>query len=92
MAEIEQLDYDELLRWRLFFAQRPPGWREDTRTHAIMQTFGCKAAGHEVFPSLRAMKEFNDKRLAAKPAGPSKNFLNKLVAVAAKNGVDWKPN
>ena len=57
-----------------------------------MQSFGCKAPGHEVFPSLRAMKEHHDRKLdKGASAAPSNAFLKRLVGIAKRNGADWTP-
>lgn len=81
------MDFQEFEGWRQFFHSRPPGWREDLRAHAIMQSFGCKLSAEEVFPSIRQMRA----KQATVKSGPSAGFFSALIAAAKKNGVDWNP-
>lgn len=48
-----EMPYDELLRWMNYFERRPIGWREDNRTHKLMQVQGCDQPAVELFPSLQ---------------------------------------
>jgi hypothetical protein len=47
-----ELMYDEFLGWLDFFDRRPVGWREDDRTHKLMQAFGVKEKPWVIFGSL----------------------------------------
>jgi len=49
---MSEMTYEEYLGWYAYFEQRPPGWREDDRTHKLMQVQGLKEPGYKVFPSL----------------------------------------
>jgi len=52
---LDELTYEELLGWYNYFERRPVGWREDDRTHKLLQVQGCKEPGHKIFPSLKAV-------------------------------------
>jgi hypothetical protein len=49
------MPYEELLGWVAYFERRPVGWREDDRTHKLLQAQGVKAKATEIFPSLQAL-------------------------------------
>lgn len=51
------MPYLELLGWMEYFDRRPVGWREDDRTHKLLQAAGVKAKGTEIFVSLARMQE-----------------------------------
>lgn len=51
------MPYLELLGWMDYFERRPIGWREDDRTHKILQSAGVKAKSTEIFASLARMQE-----------------------------------
>jgi len=53
----DNMPYLELLGWMDYFERRPIGWREDDRTHKILQSAGVKAKGTEIFASLARMHE-----------------------------------
>ena len=50
----------------MFFNQRPYGWRDDSRTHKLMQVQGCKQPAADLFPSLGALAKEAEKS----PANP----------------------
>lgn len=52
VAEVYDMPYLEYLGWLDYFDRRPIGWREDDRTHKLLQAQGVTAKGHEVFESL----------------------------------------
>jgi hypothetical protein len=51
------MDYEEFLKWMDYFDRRPVGWRDDLRTHMLMQAWGTKEPAHKVFASLKRMHE-----------------------------------
>lgn len=88
---MEEMPYEELLKWVSFFKDRPFGWREDQRTLMIMKSFGFKGKGSDVFPSLRAMEQNRQANIDAGKVLPTGNFLEKMLK--ARNGDDsgWVP-
>jgi hypothetical protein len=60
---LNEMPYDELRGWNLFFLQRPIGWREDNRTALNMMAFAGDAIKPEnIFPSLATMKKQHEDR------------------------------
>jgi hypothetical protein len=58
MAELEELDYDEVLDWFEFFRRRPYGWRDDNRAAVVaMSMAGSKIKPEDLFESLKILKE-----------------------------------
>jgi hypothetical protein len=51
------MPYEELLGWQHYLRVRPVGWRDDFRTVKIMQSFGFKGKGEDVFASLAALSK-----------------------------------
>jgi len=49
---VEEMPYDEYLKWGIYFEKRPVGWRDDSRTHTLLQAQGVKAKPYEIFSSL----------------------------------------
>lgn len=91
------MHYDEFAKWVQFFKHRPAGWREDHRTAMIMQSFGTKAKGHELFSSLAQMKTVEDQAKNLAESGTitgatvmsKSNFQNSLFfskMIGAKGG------
>ena len=54
---MQDMPYDEFLKWNEFFFRYPIGWREDYRTSLIMRAQGVKASSEEIFPTLRRLRE-----------------------------------
>lgn len=54
---LEEMPYSELRDWGEYFSRRPSGWRDDQRTSYMIQAFGAKVKGEEIFPSLAAVHE-----------------------------------
>jgi hypothetical protein len=74
------------LKWNEFFRQRPIGWREDDRTHKLLQVQGVKAPGEEIFVSLAQMKELAKERQAAK-SEVINSLVNSQLGVMLLNSV-----
>lgn len=73
---LEEMPYDELVKWGLYFEARPSGWREDDRTAKLLMAFGVNKKPHELFQSLAKMKENEEKAKATmKPGQISFNNL-----------------
>jgi len=49
------MTYEELQGWLSYFEKRPVGWRDDDRTHKLLQAQGVKEKAVNIFPSLRAI-------------------------------------
>jgi hypothetical protein len=56
------MDYEEFTGWCAYFSLRPVGWRDDSRTHMLMSTWGLKEPGHKIFTSLETMRQGNQER------------------------------
>ena len=50
---MEEMPYDELLRWYVYFDKRPPEWRADDRAAKLLQAQGVKEKAWNLFPSLQ---------------------------------------
>lgn len=90
---MDEMPYEELCNWVIYFKSRPVGWREDHRTSLLMRSFGSKQSGEEIFPSLAAVRKSSEKepeelRLARtfKNSGLFDRFKN----VAEANGIKWE--
>ena len=57
-----EMPHEELIMWSRYFEARPVGWREDSRTALIVQSQGAKVKGEEIFPSLAAMREWENQQ------------------------------
>jgi hypothetical protein len=68
---MEEMPYDELLKWYEYFDRRPIGWREDDRTAKIVQAQGAKIKATDLFPSLKKIYEPDQKY---KPDDPMSTF------------------
>lgn len=53
----DEMSFVELQDWIEFFRRRPVGWQDDMRTSFLMQAFGTKAKGPDIFPSLKTIHE-----------------------------------
>jgi hypothetical protein len=59
---MDEMPYEELLGWQLYFKSRPIGWREDQRTAVLMKSFvGDKVDPKKIFSSLAAVEESSNK-------------------------------
>lgn len=47
-----EMSYDEFVKWQLFFAQEPLGWREDYRTAKLLEAQGVKTPARQIFKSI----------------------------------------
>lgn len=52
----EQMPYDELITWQVYFESRPVGWRDDERFMRVLNALGSKDDGTKTFASLARMK------------------------------------
>ena len=52
---IDEMPYEEMLGWFAYFETRPVGWRDDDRTHKLLQAQGVKEKAYKIFPSLEAI-------------------------------------
>jgi len=51
----DKMPYEELLGWFSYFEQRPAGWRDDDRTHKLLQAQGVKEKPWIIFPTLSSI-------------------------------------
>jgi len=82
-----EMPYEELLGWMAYFERRPIGWREDDRTHKLLQAQGVKAKAVDIFPSLQALYSKPAKKEGNKM--DIKNFKGSLLyhkIMSAKGG------
>ena len=87
MYQLEtEMPHTELMKWIEFFQRRPVGWREDHRTSMLMNAFGVKEKGHNLFGSLKVIHDRTEAEKAKGNALPSGKFLQMMQS--AKNGDD----
>jgi hypothetical protein len=83
---MEEMPYDEFLRWNAYFERRPIGWREDDRTAKLLQAQGVEKKATEIFPSLNVIYNGNqpavveDGRLSLGDMQSSSFFQQMLTA------------
>lgn len=58
--EIQDMPYDEYVKWQKYFETRPIGWREDERTLKLLQIQGFKGEPSSIFSSFASMKKNED--------------------------------
>jgi len=58
--EVEEMPYDEFVKWQKYFEIRPIGWREDDRTLKLLQVQGFKGEPSSVFNSFAKLKKADD--------------------------------
>lgn len=51
----QEMTYEELKGWFNYFEQRPYGWRDDDRTHKLLQAQGVKEKPWKIFHTLDAI-------------------------------------
>lgn len=96
VTAVRALPYSEIQGWFQYFQRRPLGWREDSRTHMLMQAAGVEKKAAEIFPSIRTIMDYQQKIADENPLMEQTNklrssgFLARLQAAAAKNNSDWK--
>lgn len=56
---LDEMPYEEFIKWHLYFEARPIGWREDDRTMKLLQAQGVKANPESIFASLAKMANAN---------------------------------
>lgn len=71
--EIQDMPYDEYVKWQKYFETRPIGWREDERTLKLLQIQGFKGEPSSIFSSFANMKK-NEDPLGLK-ASPFSSFM-----------------
>lgn len=81
------MDYDELLGWHDYFARRPIGWKEDSRTYMLLSAQGVKESGDSLFPSLAVIKQETE---AAKDEGKisTKELKSSVFFQQMLSGID----
>jgi len=78
------MSYTELLKWVEFFRVRPHGWRDDQRAYMLLSAQGVKSKPENLFPSLRMIKEAEEKAIVPDQPVIKGQFLERLKR--AKNG------
>jgi hypothetical protein len=92
---LDEMPYEELLEWGLYFQERPIGWREDQRTAMLLNAAGVKEKPHKLFSSLAQMKKNEERKPESERLRDSlitSGLLARLQTAAANNNVDWKVN
>lgn len=89
---MNEMPYDEFLKWIEFFNRRPVGWRDDQRTFLQLRAQGVKESAESIFPTLKLMAQSSERKQVPDKAVPKGKMLELMLA--AKNGDDsgWKPN
>ena len=60
----ETMPYEEFLGWMNYLEKRPIGWREDLRTHTLLQAQGVKEKPWKIFESLKPIFNKGQSELA----------------------------
>lgn len=84
-----EMPYDEFLGWLNFLERRPIGWREDLRTHKLLQVQGVKESADKVFPTIAQMKEHEEKEKAKLDSPDMGSFKQSMMfkkILGAKGG------
>jgi len=75
---LEEMPYEELLKWIEFFSRKPVGWREDHRTYMIMRAFGVKEKAETLFPTLKRISDLESQSVENDRAVPKGKFLEMM--------------
>jgi hypothetical protein len=63
---MEEMPHDEFIAWTYYLSRyNPEGWREDLRTHYLLQVQGEKRPAHQIFPSLRTLRDRQEETRSA---------------------------
>ncbi len=90
---LDQMPYEELLNWMLYFKSRPIDWRDDNRAYMLLAAQGVKEKPEKLFSSLASIKESNnnayteEEKLAQTLR--SSGLLGRLKDAAKTNSIDW---
>ena len=89
---LDEMPYEELLKWFEFFHRRPVGWREDHRTYLMLRSQGVKGSAESIFQTLKQIKTNSIKQQKNDQAVPKGKMLELMLK--AKNGDNsgWKPD
>jgi hypothetical protein len=90
---LDEMPYDELLKWTDYFRKRPANWDSDHRTYMLLRAWGAKGKPEEYFPSLRLIKiaEEGAKTEQAGKVAPSGRFLEMMKKARGGDKLDIKP-
>lgn len=89
---LDEMPYDEMLKWFDYLSKRPAGWRDDDRTYKLLQAQGVKEPAPAIFPSLKVIynppqtEEAKRSKLAA--SLKSSPMFSRILA--AKGGITLK--
>jgi len=72
-----EMSHKELSGWFNYFERRPPGWQSDQRTAMLVNALGAKKRPEELFPSLRSMKQAEQKH-KEKHSGFALQFMDRF--------------
>jgi hypothetical protein len=86
----EDMPYTEFLKWIEFFRRRPVGWRDDHRTSMIMNAFGVKEKGANLFPSLKVIADRANAEKAKGNALPTGKFLEMMRNAKGGDNSGWE--
>lgn len=78
---LENMPYDEFIKWTRYLESRPIEWRDDFRTAQIMRSFGDKRMPYDIFPTLNFLK---DQKSGIKDSLKGSALFQKMLS--AKNG------
>jgi hypothetical protein len=85
-----EMPHTEFLQWIEFFRRRPVGWREDHRVSMLMHAQGVKAKGHELFGSLKVIRDRHEAEKACGNALPSGKFLEMMKRATGGDESGWE--
>jgi len=87
---LSEMPYDELLKWTIFFKERPVGWQEDQRTFLLLRAAGVKGSAESIFPSLKTIKQGQQDRQTPDRAVPKGKFLDMMLRAKGGDSSGWK--
>jgi len=85
---LDEMPYDELIKWTHYFKKRPIGWREDQRTFILLQAQGYKGRPEEVFATLKQLKDNIPQEIKSLPKG---KFLDMMMKAKGGDDPNWVP-
>lgn len=85
----QEMPYTELLKWITYFRRRPVGYREDNRTYMLLRAQGIKESAENLFPTIRAVRNYEDSKIEAGKVMPQGKFLEKMLRAKNGDGSGW---
>lgn len=71
---LEEMPFDEMIKWHEYLQVRPYGWREDRRTALTMSALGATVDINQTFPTLANLGRNVSETTTVKSLANSKFF------------------